>query len=209
MNDWKQITKSNYDLHANEFASFSKIYRGKMQKWIGEFTQEFKKGAEILDVGCGAGRDAMYLSSKGLEVTGIDYSNKLIDIAKKKVPGVKFIVMDFEDLKFSTNSFDGVWANACLYHLPKKNLPKVLDSIHKILKEEGLFFIDLRAGEGEKFTNENRGNAMLRRYGSYYNPKEAEDMLHEAGFKSVAYELDSIEAGPKIIVDWIAFFARK
>lgn len=202
--NWKEITRNSYDQHADQFASFASTYRGKMQRWTEDFSRQFPKNSSILDVGCGAGRDALYLTEKGLLVTGIDFSKKLIEIVKKKVPNGKFFVMDFENLSLPQNSFEGAWANASLYHLPRTNLLKVFEQIREILKERGLFLSTYRVGEGERFTKEKRGDAILERFAVYYQPEEIKEMLTKAGFKDIEFELDHIETG-----DWMRFLARK
>lgn len=202
--NWKQITKDNYNINATEFASFSSTYRGKMQAWTEQFANLFAPGSSILDIGCGAGRDAAYFVQKGLAVTGIDFSEKLIDIVKEKVPAGKFFVIDFEDLSFPEESFDGAWANASLYHIPKTHLAGVFQKVHDVLKKGGIFLSTYRVGEGEKFMKEKRGNATLERFGAYYQPEEIEKILHQAGFGSIKFDLDHIETG-----DWMRFLARK
>lgn len=201
---WKEITKSSYDKNAKEFTTFTTIFRGKLKKWIDFFITQFPKGSSILDVGCGAGRDALYLTNKGLSVTGIDFSERLVEIAKKKVKSGKFLVMDFEKLSFPKNSFDGIWASASLYHVPRENLLGVLNKLNLVLKNGGLFFSLYRIGEGERFTKEKRGNAVLERFCAYYQPQEIDNLLNKAGFNNIKSELDLIETG-----DWVGVFARK
>ena len=106
--NWKETTRNSYNEHAEQFATFANTYRGKMQKWIEEFSQKFPKNSSILDVGCGAGRDALFFTGKRLLITGIDFSEELVKIVKNKVPAGKFFVMDFENISFPQNSFDGV-----------------------------------------------------------------------------------------------------
>jgi len=202
--EWKRVTKDSYENHAEQFASFTTIYRGKLKKWIDHFSDQFSKGSSILDVGSGAGRDALYLANRDLSVTGIDFSEKLVQIAKEKVPDGKFYVIDFEELSFPEGSFDGIWASASLYHIPKANLPSTLRKINFVLKNNGLFFSLFRVGEGERFTEEKRGDAVLKRFAAYYQPQELEDLLSKAGFKSITSELDLIETG-----GWVGLFARK
>ncbi len=203
-NDWKQVTKDSYNTHAQDFASFTSTYMGKMQQWTEEFANSFPKDASILDIGCGAGRDAALFINKGLALTGIDFSEKLLEIIKTKLPTGKFLLMDYEDLSFPDNRFDGVWANASLYHIPKENLLKIFKKIYKVLKNEGLFLATFRVGEGEKMTEEKRGNAILHRFAAYYQPKEIQHLLEKAGFVSVEYDVDHIVTG-----DWMRFLARK
>lgn len=77
----------------------------------------------ILDIGCGPGGDADYFTTKGFRVTGIDFSEKLLEIAKKRVPQVTFYKQDFRRLGFSQVSFDGIWACASLLHLKRHEMP--------------------------------------------------------------------------------------
>lgn len=202
--NWKAVTKGAYDNYAEQFASFSTIFRGKLKKWINYFSSKLPKRSSILDIGCGAGRDSLFFVNKGFSVTGIDFSEKIIEIVKKRVANGKFIVMDFENLSFPENNFDGIWACASLYHLPKENLMGVLKKINLVLKRGGLFFSLFRFGEGERFTKEKRGNAILERFGAYYYPKELEVLLVKSGFKDIKFELDNMDTG-----EWIGFFANK
>ena len=204
VSDWKQITRDSYNEHASDFASFSSTYRGKMQTWTEEFAHLFSKGAEILDIGCGAGRDAAFFIEKGLSVTGVDFSEKLIEIIKNRLPTGKFFVMDFEELSFPENNCDGIWANASLYHIPKENLLRVFQKIYAVLKNDGTFFSTFRVGKGEKMTQEKRGNAMLERYAAYYMPEDIQHLLQKAGFGEIEFEIDHIETG-----NWMRFLARK
>lgn len=202
--NWKSITRKNYDLHAKHFADHTTIFRGKLGGWMDRFTGELPQGSRILDIGSGAGRDAAYMVERGFDVTGIDFSSELVRIAKKNVSIAQFQIMDFEEMDFPSDSFDGVWASASLLHVPRKNLLPVLKNIHTILKEGGLFFSLFRLGEGEKFTVERRGGADLRRFYAYYQPKELQALLGQAGFSNIQYEFDAINSG-----DWVGFFARK
>ncbi len=202
--NWKGITKRSYDEYAQEFASFATVFRGKLKKWIEYFSLQFPRNSKILDIGCGAGRDASYFASKGFSITGIDFSKRLIEIAKNKVSGGKFSVMDFENLSFPYSNFDGVWASASLLHIPKRKLLPTLKKINLVLKKNGLFFSLFRVGEGEKLTQEKRGDAILKRFYAYYKPEEIETLLKKAGFENIESELDSIVSG-----EWVGFFARK
>ncbi len=204
LDEWKKVTLQNYNIYAKDFDTFATTYRGKLKNWVEDFANQFKKGARILDVGCGSGRDALFLSQKGLTITGIDFSKELIQIAREKVPQATFLVMDFEKLTFSNNSFDGIWANASLLHMPRKKLLPVLKKLYKILVAGGYVFMQFRVGEGEKFTLERRGNAMLKRFYAYYSCDELKNMLKQAGFRKLQYELDTIISG-----DWVGLFAEK
>jgi len=202
--DYKSLTKDAYNLNAADFASHATIFRGRLENWIKTFSAQLIPGSLILDVGCGTGRDAKYFSDGGFKVLGIDISEKLIEIAKNSVADAQFTVMDFEDLQFPKDKFDGIWANASLYHLPKNKFPIVLSKLWELLKRDGLLFVNMRVGIGEKITEEKRGDGVLKRFGAYYQPDELLGLFQKAGFIDVHYELDTIDSG-----DWIGVFARK
>jgi ubiquinone/menaquinone biosynthesis C-methylase UbiE len=92
------------------------------------------KGKKILDYGCGDGWLAGELKQKGAEVKGCDISDKFIDIARKKHPGIEFKVID-EITPYADNEFDIVICNIVLHII--KNYQKVLDEIYRITKPDG------------------------------------------------------------------------
>lgn len=137
-------TKRNFDQIAEEFSA--------TRRWPWEILKNFinylKEGDKILDIGCGNGRLYELLKDKQIEYIGIDNSQKLIEIAKKRfqVPSsklqVKFLVTDALDLPFKENEFDAVFMIAVLPHIPLKELQiKVLKEAWRVLKIDGYFFI--------------------------------------------------------------------
>ncbi len=99
--------------------------------------EKIRKG-KILDIGCGNGRDSIFLAKKGYSVIGIDITPKAIILAKKnknKVKNLKFIVADAEKLPFKDESFDGVYSIG-VFHCT--NLNKSLKEAVRVLKEGGV-----------------------------------------------------------------------
>jgi len=99
------------------------------------------KGKKILDVGCGHGRDARYLSERGFEVVGIDLSRNLLKIARRMAPKAKFLLMDMRDLKFGDEEFDGIWSCASFLHIPKREALETLREFRRVLKPGGLLYL--------------------------------------------------------------------
>lgn len=135
---------------------------------------------KIIDIGCGSGRDAKVFSEKGYTVTGIDFSSKMIEIAKEKAPQVDFHVMDMRSLNFDS-IFDGAWANASLLHISKNDFSRVLGKIFTSLKSDGLFFIKLKKGSSEGLELDARYN-NLKKFYSYHDEHELKGLLLAAGF---------------------------
>jgi len=156
-------------------------------------------GKKILDAGCGAGRDMMDFMADGFEVVGIDISEGLLKEAKKRVPNGKFKLGDFRKMTFRKSTFDGVWAMASLFHLPKKDILTTLNEFNRVLKPRGILYVSVRRGTGikedkkERYKNEPRTIFL-------YEKQEMEDLLREAGFKILAAEANDV---------WVEVFAEK
>lgn len=151
MMDKSKQASSVYDKIAEPYAKeFS-----KSSEYIDEFLTLLPKNAKILDVGCGVGVDAGYMASKGFEVVGIDLSKEMLKLAKQKFPKIDFRKQDIRKLDFPPNSFDGILASCSLIHIPKKDVPALLNKFHNMLKENGVIYTALQGGKSEEiFVNE-------------------------------------------------------
>lgn len=181
--------------------------------WVKEF-EFYKKvvpGKKVLDIGCGAGRDAMVFVKHKFDYLGIDASEGMLKVAKERVKNGKFRKMDFYKLKFPANSFDGTWAAASFIHIPKNRINRVLKGIKKILKPGGISFFSFK----EKNKNSKEGlipyerNPGTFRYRSYYTQKEFEDILKSVGFKIVKFIKHREKEKDGSTTVWLCFFAKK
>src|SRR3989338_8543683 len=123
---------------------------GTLHDWGEEELKEFatlvKKngGKRVLDLGCGSGVQSKMLLEESLEVVGLDISPEMVRIAGKRVPQARFIIGDITKIPSRKNFFNGVYARASLLHIPKRLIPKVLKSIHEILRESGVLYLALK-----------------------------------------------------------------
>jgi len=146
MNDQSQQAVSVYEkISANYAKQFS-----DPSFHIDSFIELLPKGAKVLDVGCGPGRDSAYMYERGLKVTGIDLSECMIRIAKQQYPEIDFRVTDMRKIEQTSNSFDGVFASFSLIHIPKKDLPKTLQGFFSLLKSGGILFAAIQEGKSEE-----------------------------------------------------------
>lgn len=202
--DYKEVTKATYDAVVPVYSAIddeSTDETADVLAALKEFMELLPEKASVLDIGCAAGRDVSYFTGRGFNVTGIDFSSKMIDQAKRRVPSATFKVLDFESLKYQ-NKFDGVWANASLHHVPKKDLPSVLKLIHRALKPKSIFFIKVKKGRMEGMQREDKFNTVIRRYIAFYQNDELKQFLREAGFTILSLKNTTRD-------EWIDVIARK
>jgi SAM-dependent methyltransferase len=148
-------------------------------------------GAEVLDVGCGSGTKTKYLSERGLKVTGIDFSDKLIEIATREVHETKFLVMDMHDVPTMDQKFDGVFAQASLLHIPRNEIPDVLKGLLSVLKPGGHLYGAVngtRLGHpDEEIKEENDYGYTYERFFSYTSMDELKAYFQDLNL-NVVYE---------------------
>ena len=180
----------------------------KIKDELKEFANEVKNanGQNVLDLGCGSGIQSKQLIDEGLKVVGLDISPKMVAEARKRVPRAKFVVGDMAKLPFKKDSFDGVYARASLLHIPKDLIPKVLGLISKILVNGGYFYLALKKGQGEGEVEDERHERKVRRFFSFFNEEEVEDLLKDSGFNVEKINTLQRLDGSTI---WIQVLARK
>lgn len=142
--------------------------------------------ASILDVGCGAGIKSKYFVSRGFHVTGIDFSDKLIDIATREVPEANFDVFDLYDLAKYPKTFDAVFALAVLLHVPREKIPGVLKDIKNKINPGGFLYIGTKEvwpdGKEEEVLKENDYGYDYERLFTYFSMSEMKKYAEEAEF---------------------------
>jgi SAM-dependent methyltransferase len=155
------------------------------------FVTSLPTGASVLDAGCGAGTKSKYLRSKGLHVVGIDFSEKMIEIAKREVPDARFYVIDIKDLRSLSETFDGILAQAVLLHIPKAEFVSVLKELKSKLQVGGYLYLAVKGkrdgGIDEETKTENDYGYDYKRFFSYYTIDEIKTGISEIGM-SVCYE---------------------
>jgi SAM-dependent methyltransferase len=117
----KIATLNSYDASASDYAKNTENFHPEEDAQ--KFIYSLPPHAKIIDIGCGPGRDAKTFSDYGLDVVGVDFSTNMVEIAKQSVPNGSFYTIDMEAIAFPSETFDGVWANCALLHVPKKNIP--------------------------------------------------------------------------------------
>jgi SAM-dependent methyltransferase len=154
----------------------------------------------ILDFGCGPGRDLKEFSRRGHTAVGLEGSASLAAMAAAET-GCEVWQQDFLNLDLPKLSFDGVFANASLFHVPSQELPRVLGVLHGTLKPGGVLFSSNPRGNGEEGWN--RG-----RYGAYYDLEGWRLSLSATGFAELEHYYRP-EGLPRQAQPWLASVWRR
>jgi SAM-dependent methyltransferase len=128
--------------------------------------------AAILELGCGAGGDTAEMLARGFDVLPTDGSPEMAEVASRRL-GRPVGTLLFHDLD-AVEAYDGVWANACLLHVPRDELAPVLKRIWRALNPGGIFYASFKTGEAE-------GRDALDRYYNYPSPDWLRETYANAG----------------------------
>ena len=154
----------------------------------------------ILDFGCGPGRDLRTLTALGHVAIGLEGAERFVAMARAN-SGCEVWQQDFLALDLPPARFDGVFANASLFHVPSGALPRVLGELRAALKSRGVLFASNPHGRNEEGWN--RG-----RYGAYHDLATWSSFMREAGFELL--DLFYRPAGlPRESQPWLATVWRK
>jgi SAM-dependent methyltransferase len=134
---------------------------------------------DILDFGCGPGRDLKSFAGLGHRAVGLEGSPRFAAMARAH-SGCEVWEQDFLRLELPAGRFDGVFANAALFHVPRQELPRVLGELRATLKSRGVLFSSNPRGRNEEGWN--RG-----RYGAYHDLDAWRGYLAQAGFAELEH----------------------
>ena len=118
--------------YAEEAETYAGRGREADETRLARFARLLPAGGEVLELGCGGGRDSAALLARGFDLTPTDGSPELAAQAALRL-GRPVSVLLFEDLAASA-AYDGIWANACLLHVPRAALPAIIAKIHAALR---------------------------------------------------------------------------
>jgi len=149
-----------------EMANTADFYQNNAQAYcdetrafdVGElyepFLAQLERGAHILDLGCGSGRDSAAFLAQGYRVTAVDGSAEMAACAAQAL-GQPVAVTRFQELTYC-DAFDGVWASASLLHCPRQQIKSVLRRIHSALKPGAVAYMSFKWGRDESVDDRRR-----------------------------------------------------
>ena len=154
----------------------------------------------ILDFGCGPGRDLNAFRDLGHEAIGLEGSERFVEMARQ-YSGCEVWHQDFLQLDLPVEYFDGIFANASLFHIPSQELPRVLRELYATLKPNGALFSSNPRGE-------NQEGWSGERYGCYHDWKSWRELAIAAGFSEIQHYYRP-PGLPRAEQPWLASVWRK
>ena len=154
----------------------------------------------ILDFGCGPGRDLKKFADLGHAPVGLEGAERFAAMARE-FSGCDVWRQDFLQLDLPQQRFDGVFANAVLFHVPTQELPRVLRQLHATLKPGGVLFCSNPRGKNEEGWNGGR-------YGAYHDLEAWRAYVTAAGFSELTHYYRP-EGLPREQQPWLASVWRR
>lgn len=203
MDDLKQIaarTLAHYNQRAQSFWEGTRDH--DVSQNIAALLQaiEAPPPFDILDFGCGPGRDLIAFAALGHRATGLDGSAELAALARAN-SGCPVLEQNFLALNLPADAFDGVFANASMFHVPTRELPRVLKELHAALKPGGVFFCSNPRGDGQEGWHGER-------WGAYHDWEAWRAFMLAAGFLELTHYFRPTGL-PRAQQPWLASVWRK
>jgi SAM-dependent methyltransferase len=154
----------------------------------------------ILDFGCGPGRDLQTFTQLGHIAVGLDGTERFAEMARAD-SGCEVWHQDFLQLDLPAERFDGIFANASLFHVPSQELPRVLRELWATLKPGGALFSSNPRGN-------NQEGWKGQRYGAHHDLESWRALLSAAGFSELEHYYRP-EGLPREQQPWLASVWRR
>ena len=195
----ERTTVGHYDENAQSFWQGTRDH--DVSQDYHKFLSQFAEGQrlDILDFGCGPGRDLTYFKSLGHRPVGVDGSPRFCEMACA-YSGCPVLHQSFLSLQLPQQSFDGIFANASLFHVPSSQLPRVLTELHATLRAGGILFTSNPRGSMEGWSGQ--------RYGHFLEFESSKAYLESASFHVLEHYYRP--AGmPRAQQPWLAIVSQK
>ena len=178
-----RTTQKTYDRVATSFLKSTRSTE-LGAAWLERFVCALPPAALVADLGSGPGRDAALLRARGLRAICADRSLGMLRAGVDEYPAPR-TQGDLLALPIRSASVAGVWANACLLHLSRDELPRALAEIRRVLAPPGVLHLTLKRGSGSEWESSRYGQP---RWFQYWLEDDLDALLLESGFRIEASE---------------------
>jgi ubiquinone/menaquinone biosynthesis C-methylase UbiE len=198
--DFLSVTRESYDSIAANYAEHfrdelaAKPLDRAMLAGFAEFVRSAGGGGPVADVGCGTGHVTTYLHGLGVDVFGIDLSSRMIEMARRMQPQLRFDVGTMTALDIADNALAGLIAYYSIIHIPHERLPQVFAEFSRVLAPGGHALLTFQVGDGSLLLTEALGHAVSLVF-HRRQPDKVATLLSDAGLITYARLLREPEDG--------------
>jgi SAM-dependent methyltransferase len=178
------MIRTSYDAVAEKYARefFDELSRKPFDcALLDAFAAASAGGGKVLDVGCGPGHVARYLSQRGVDAAGLDLSPATVDLARRLNPDLKFSTGDMRALDIPPSMLSGLVAFYSIIHIPRMEVPLVLGEFHRVLDPDGRLLLSVHGGTGVVHRDEFLGEAVPFE-ATLFSLGEIVSLVESAGF---------------------------
>jgi len=170
-------------------AYHEKTFHIDPSSFLEPLVRHLESDANLLDVGCGSGRDLLWLKKNGFNVTGFERSRGLAALARKHA-SCRIIEGDFQTYDFSKWTFDAILLSGSLVHIPHAHLDSIFGHILKGIEKGGKVLVSLKEGNGS-FVGKD-GRAFF-----YWQDSELRDLFTKHAFSILEFHKASSEVNKR------------
>jgi ubiquinone/menaquinone biosynthesis C-methylase UbiE len=201
--DPKQLVQRSYDQIAERYLEWSQDGdTGTRHRYVSLLMNELPLNAHVLELGCGAGVPATQLLAQRFEVTGVDISNRQLELARQNVPHARFVQADMASLSLAPNSYHGVLSLFAIFHVPRDEQPGLLKRIAAWLRPGGLLVATMGTQSSAGGVEDDWLGAPM--YWSTFDAETNLRLVREAGLEVVRSEIETVqEFGETVSFLWI------
>jgi ubiquinone/menaquinone biosynthesis C-methylase UbiE len=180
--DYKETVKAGYNKIADRYLS-ERTRDSEDIRLLDDLMERLPGNAKVLDAGCGAGVPVAQILSQQLQVTGVDFSETQIELAREHVPQAEFICQDMTRLAFPNATFDAICSYYAIIHIPREEHQALFVNFHRMLKPGGFALLCLGS---ENLVDDIDENYLgTRMYWSHFDTDTYLKMLRETGFEII------------------------
>ncbi len=177
--DFKKTVQEGYNAIADRYLA-ERRRDSQDVRLLSKFIERLPIDAQVLDAGCGAGIPISQILSEHFQVTGVDFSEAQIELAKSHVPKGTFVCQDMTKLDFPDETFDGICSYYAIIHIPREEHQTLLANFYRMLKPSGVALLCLGA---EHLVDDIDENYLgTRMYWSHYDTETYLRILKECNF---------------------------
>ncbi|WP_261568828.1 class I SAM-dependent methyltransferase [Frankia gtarii] len=184
-------TRASYDRVAGDYAARTAQVSAPLAAWRSGFCDLLPAAALIADLGCGPGRDLAVFSHAGMAAVGLDLSEQMLRLAR--AAGGRTAAGDIRRPPLKPAAFHGLWSNAALLHVPRREVASTLRAWRSLLRDGGVLGLSTSLGgregwEAAPYRDDYPPSVALRRWFVHHDRDDLLTLIEQAGFALLAVQ---------------------